>query len=862
MGVKIVDAGWVSGRQAAWHHLQVVDPAKTSESGEPAPPETSAREAGVRVGRYVVIAPLDAGGRGVAYSAYDPELGRKVALELLRADPAGDQLLREAQALAKLAHPNVVAIFDVGAFRDRVFLAMELVEGQPLSQWLTSEVRSWPAIVEIFLAAGAGLAAAHRSGLPHGDFQPENVMLGVDGQVRVRGFELAEGRPSDAGGDQDAFCVALHHALYGAPPESCGEDPERAGKGRVPRFLRRVLERGLSQDSAARFASLDELLAALRSGRRRRRWTQRGLAAAGIAAVLATGLWSRESRLERNCRTAGDPAARAWSPEVRAATGATFAATGLPFAERSWATVGPQVDAWAAAWREQSELSCRATFVQRVQSEKLFELRRACLEQRLRGFEALLGLWRQADAKAIGAARDAIAGLSDLASCADGRTLLDLVEPPAGSRPEVATLRGALAEVSSLRLATDFRQARERLAPVQAQVGALDHPPLTAEAEFLAGELHESFGEYAEAHKAYFRAYVAARRGRHEEIAFRASRELGWIDGFRLQKLDAGDEWVALANARLDSLGNPPALRRQLLDLRASLLYVRSEHAAAEALYREVLAAIEREPDGATNPARVEALSRIALVVLDQERFDSAIDYHQQTIEAHRAIFGEGHPGSARHVMNLGTVYYTMGRYHEAIPHYEKALALFRVNLGESHPDVAYLLNNLGASYEELGDARRSLGYYERALETMLAALGPHHLDVILARYNVAGIYRELGELPRARELIAEALRSAESVGEVAFRVRAYSLSGLAQIEIAARRPGPAMAAIDQALALLGARIHPREEAVGRRFRAQALWLAGRRAEARADARRSIALFRQLGRSEADAVAAWLAARE
>ena len=151
---------------------------------------------GTLIDRYVIVDKLGAGGMGVVYAAYDPELDRKVAVKLLRVDPrrrsddARMRLLREAQALAKLSHPNVVAIFDVGTADAEVWLAMEFVEGQTLGVWAGSG-RGWQAILAVMKRAGRGLAAAHRAGLVHRDFKPDNVMVSQDGRVRVMDLGLA-----------------------------------------------------------------------------------------------------------------------------------------------------------------------------------------------------------------------------------------------------------------------------------------------------------------------------------------------------------------------------------------------------------------------------------------------------------------------------------------------------------------------------------------------------------------------------------------------------------------------------------------------------------------------------------------------
>ena len=239
---------------------------------------------GDRIGRYLVLSTLGAGGMGVVFAAYDPQLDRKVALKLLRAGgaridakDARVRLKREAQAIAQLSHPNVVAAYDVGALDDDdLYIAMEFVEGDTLTKWLRAYPRSWREIVDVFLQAARGLVAAHSVGLLHRDFKPDNVLVGGDGRVRVTDFGLARsligpdevvrvasdsstlnldltatgtvlgtprymapeqlrgpdprqrGRDSlpdpgiDARADQFSFCVALYEALYGAHPLTGG----------------------------------------------------------------------------------------------------------------------------------------------------------------------------------------------------------------------------------------------------------------------------------------------------------------------------------------------------------------------------------------------------------------------------------------------------------------------------------------------------------------------------------------------------------------------------------------------------------------------------------------------------------------
>ncbi|MCB9755709.1 MAG: protein kinase [Myxococcales bacterium] len=154
------------------------------------------------LGRYVVIKRVGAGGMGVVYSAYDPELDRKVAIKLMH-DQAADseaqlRLLREAQAMARLSHTNVVAVYDVGTHDGRVFVAMDFINGITLTEWLRRKPRTWEEIVAVFLKAGRGLAAAHEAGLVHRDFKPDNVLVGRKRMVKVTDFGLVTATEAEA----------------------------------------------------------------------------------------------------------------------------------------------------------------------------------------------------------------------------------------------------------------------------------------------------------------------------------------------------------------------------------------------------------------------------------------------------------------------------------------------------------------------------------------------------------------------------------------------------------------------------------------------------------------------------------------
>ncbi|MEZ4448068.1 MAG: serine/threonine-protein kinase [Nannocystaceae bacterium] len=290
-----------------------------TRAGEPSAPwGPSAAIAPDRVGGYQLLRKLGEGGMGVVYAAYHEVLDRTVALKLVHDHGDGGtagraQMLREAQALARLSHPNVVQVHEVGEHLGQIFLVMEYIEGPTLDAWQTAPGRGLAEILGAYHQAAIGLQAAHAVGLVHRDFKPSNAIVGVDGRVRVVDFGLARARaptlpraraavgvdetvagtilgtpaymspeqfaglPVDARSDIFSLCVALWEAIHGVRPfagETVDEVREGVLRGerrpptagaRIPARLQSLMERGLEGDRARRLADLGPLIAALAS---------------------------------------------------------------------------------------------------------------------------------------------------------------------------------------------------------------------------------------------------------------------------------------------------------------------------------------------------------------------------------------------------------------------------------------------------------------------------------------------------------------------------------------------------------------------------------------------------------------------
>ncbi|MCH9687729.1 MAG: serine/threonine protein kinase, partial [Deltaproteobacteria bacterium] len=378
----------------------------------------------MRIGRFMVLEPLGRGGMGMVYAAYDDKLDRKVAIKVLLADDLPDdsdrlRLQREAQALARLSHPNVVTVHEVGDSDGQVFLAMEYVHGLSLRHWLRTKPDS-SQVLDVFVLAGRGLAAAHHAGLVHRDLKPANIMRGDDGTVKVLDFGLAlavaeeqdesidpaklsgshsplhssvtqtgtllgtpaymapeqfTGNTADVYSDQYSFCIALWEGLTGRRPFAEATHDQRltarlAGPPSWPpdapalrRPIVEAMRRGLSPEPDDRWPSMDALLSALSRAPHRRRhgWALAGL---GTAALAIGWLGLRDTPSvdrEQRCTGAHEQLAGIWDDGRRAAVESAIVGTELSYAKGVWERTSATLDAYAHAWETMHTEACEAT---------------------------------------------------------------------------------------------------------------------------------------------------------------------------------------------------------------------------------------------------------------------------------------------------------------------------------------------------------------------------------------------------------------------------------------------------------------------------------------------------------------------
>jgi len=766
-------------------------------------PEAGLRARGGLVGRYVVLSLLGTGGMGAVYAAYDPELDRKVALKLLRPDAASVdsvRLTREARALAKLAHPNVVSVFDVGTVGAEVFIAMEFIEGMTVTRWTQQRNRSVREILDLFLAAGRGLAAAHKAGLIHRDFKPDNMMVGSDGRVRVMDFGLAraveptavladdtpasdsqvhsdprltregtllgtpaymapeqwQGAQVEAWTDQFSFCVALWEALYGQRPfrgktlhaimhsVTTGEiDGLSRRKSKVPAFLRRVLERGLARTPAHRFPTMDDLLAAIARGQTRQRTAGVLIGVGAVGLIIAVILGVRTQRIAE-CESHGAEIAAVWNDEAKAALRATLLATEVSYAGSTYEKAVPQIDRWTASWSEMRTQVCREAQVDDTRSPALYALATACLDERRDALTGLLEVLGDSTATDVQLVLPAIAGLEQVAPCAERAILERRPEPPSGpgARRQVEALRREMMRIQGLLAAGRYEEGLVRAEALLTSAEALGYRPLAIEARAMVGNLaaHAELRDHGE--EALRRVYLDAGGVGADDLAARAAVQLVSTVGVGQARPAEGLLWSLPAEVQIRRLGQERGL------LGASLF------------------------------------NNLAMVHSAQSGFEEALQFNQQALAIREEVLGPDHPEVATTLNNLAVVQRALGSYAAASASYERALAIGEAALGPDHPSVATTLNNLGLLYLTQGLYSQSQSAFERALKIRRAALGPQHIEVATTLNNLGYLQYIRGAYSEAQELLEQALAIREADLGPDHRDVATTLSNLGLVRL------------------------------------------------------------------------------
>jgi serine/threonine protein kinase len=752
---------------------------------------------GTQVDKYVVERMLGAGAMGVVYVARDPELDRDVALKLIRPHHDDDglrvRLYREAQALARVAHPNVVVVHDVGAFGDRVFVAMELVRGTTLRGWLATP-RPPREILRVLIDAGRGLAAAHAADLIHRDFKPDNVLIGDDGRARVTDFGLARaaddvdsrstgsstpssplahdlthtgvmvgtpvyaapeqlvGQGVGPAADQFAFCVTAYEALYGKRPFADARSLDELIDGAATRALpvppkrpgisKRVaaaITRGLQPRAGDRHPSMERLLAELVAGMQRRRTIAIAGGAAAIGAIgIAVGAIAMGGDGAATCDRGAREVARVWNAGVEANVRQKFATESADRVDRIVARLSNS----AATWATMRDDTCRGAG---AAGTELTARRTRCLDARLR--------------ELVGLVEDVLTPGESLADAFAYPSVMMPVatcwQPPIAASPaqakEVERIRNELVELENVWF--EERRPSSELADLVRRADATGDPSLRAEVLVFAGRVAMTDGDLGRAADLFRKAIAEAETAEHDGIKAFAAAELARTH-VRRHEIDEAERVADQAEATIERFGGDERLAAKLAIVRAGIAEARGDAAGALTALESGVALesydyaalldlatlytkLGRTADAATVRARIAA---------DAKRLDdSTAAPMMSALEACHAHFQAGELTAAETECT------------KAID----AVAASRDDAND--PIVAQPIHLLALTYVLLADPAKERPLDLRAAE-IAAAAGNHDEKArwlaFAARASV-----EIGEHDRALELARQSMAIAEKLG-------------------------------------------------------------------------------------------------
>jgi len=873
----------------------------------PAPAEADELPRGATLGRYVILKRLGRGAMGVVYLAFDGDLDRRVAIKVLRPEASADasmgetrsRLLREAQAMAKVAHPHVVSVYDVGTVDEEVFVAMEYVPGATLREW-RDKTRPRPrAIVDMYVQAGRGLSAAHAAGILHRDFKPENVLVDAQGHAKVLDFGLARlealagetpeslakielhdtgidhrpglatplthfgailgtpaymapeqlvGETATARSDQFAFCVALYEAIHGELPfegttltslaasiHAGRLRPVRPGV-KCPRGVRRVLLHGMTAAPERRFASMGQLLDALV---RAVGAPSRRIAIGGsaLAAAAAVTLLVLRPAPTRLCRGAEEVLAPAWSTAREEAVRAAFARLPNARAEETFFHARDVIDRYARSWLAMRTDACEATRVRGEQSEAAMDLRMACLAQRERELKATVDLLATPDDRTIDKAVEAAAQLTPVESCADVDALRAPFSPP---RDEAQR--------------TGVEQVRRQVAELQAgyTVGRIEVEAAIAGATSLVDQAGRLGYEPV-------RAEALKLQGDIERVGEKPERAIDTLfraaivaERVRHDAVAAGS-WMELAGVQGADLGHfedadrtiqlaIAAVQRSGSEaLRGDLLCTQADIAYRRGAttemrsYAEQCIGLRERVLGVTHPDTLNARQSLADALWDSGEVEASLPVYRQILEARTALLGPMHPGTTRSVSDVGVITYELGDYAGALPILEQATK--NPALPAAH---VYYLTYMAEALVGAGRIDEGIAIWTDAHARMLEMHGKAGEDVrdLAADFSRILAQRELDA--RAEVYANEALEIAKTYSRD--QEKGEALGARALVEARRGDAATAIADASEALAVRQKLLGERAEIMPRLALGLAYLGSHREADALADLERALQL--------------------
>lgn len=828
------------------------------------------------IGRYLVLEPIGRGAMGEVWLGYDPSLARQVAIKVLRTCSARDEgaaptrqrfheLQKEAQAAAQLMHPNVTAVYETGIDDGVPFLAMEYVSGTTLRRWakdLEAGPDRWRRVVEVMIAAGRGIAAAHAHGVLHRDFKPDNVLVGQNGAVKVADFGLADfhvessplqsvdvtssdpssaldanarieirgtpaymppeqyrGREGDERSDIYAFCVTFYELLYGHRPHA-GSDlrslylsklraPMLPESNEVPDRIGAAVIRGLEPDPAHRWQRMELLVAALEHDptqttleRRNRRLTMIG--AVGILSLVGSMAWhgvlSNAKADTSACEREGLVMDRAWGSDRRAAVRDALRVADPDGAASMMRYVDARVTRFSTAWQAQRSELCEATGAG-VAS------RRSCLQEAALDLDAATLAIAQGGAQIFTTAPEVLRGLPDLERCKDVVRLgeAQAARHDAGARPQWSA-RWRLVRASRLRRSGAAEASRELLERVNGDASGPSVPDLDASLALEWSRHAIDEGEYERALEHAERAVAEATRARRWDLMAEANAAVLELLAGPLTRMEEARRVAPSVRGLLER--ETGAHREVLLAALATLATKSADHASAVRMREEVLALASR--NASDDPVRLaDAWRSLGEARLNAGDYVGAREALRRGLTLRGRALGPSHPSLATDYDDLGVLEDRRGNHVEALQAIRRGLALREAALPSDHPDVATSLLDLGNALHKRGRHRESLAAHRRALKIVEARLGARHIRAASLHNSLGLTLRRMGDFDGALEehQIARSIWASRMGDEHPWV--AASRNNLALIHLEAGDPVAAERELRAALSVLELKLGP-----------------------------------------------------
>ncbi len=831
------------------------------------------------LGRFLVLDRLGAGASGVVYSAYDPQLDRKVAIKLLRLGGEHAQqrarLAREAKAMARVHSDNVVSVYEQGTTdAQQLFVVMQLVDGTTLSEWLVEEKPGVDKAIEVLLAAGDGLAAAHKVSLVHRDFKPDNVLIDKEGRVRVADFglsqncsqdgeaeygglagaenlaltqtgamvgtpdymapEVLQGSAADVYSDQYSYAVTLYHSLCGRLPHSATTIPELLksvgtipplvpATGAMPGWLWRIVQRALSTKPEQRYPTVEALLRDIRMRLARRRNGPLYVGGALVCIVAGVMLFRAGSdKSTEVCTGAQAEFENTWNTSTEFSLKQALSPTGTPRHQETFERAQALFNAYGEEWTNTHRNVCMET--QRgEQNGTTLSMRMRCLDRRRSEVGALLEVLSQPEGMLSDKAVRAIAQLTPSTVCNNVERLQQssaIPEDPRDAR-SLEKLEKQLDVAVQLRIVGQYEKGLNAALEVMTAAEALKYEPFVAEARVVFGDLQVRMGAYEKAAASLRLAFSEGLGSGNDRAATLAAIRSTGLTGFRLRQPEQAQKWGWLSGTMLARLGEDLHLEALLATNLGNVAFAGRDYALASEYFSQSVD-INIQAHGANHLMVGFARTNLGATERLQGNLDTATEELLLAASIIEKNLGSEHPDLGRVFNSIGNLYLSKKDYEQSEKYHRKALSLKENSLSAGHTSIAHSCNNLADVLVEQGKYEEAKALFERAYSIWSDNYGTHHRLVSLAQRGIGQCRLAMGDKIGARKVLEEVLSEQVQL----------EISGIEQGVtrfLLAQALWPETEFRVRALALANDSIRMFDKAAGQRWKAKATqWIAGK----------------------------------